>query len=103
MNQSENSESVHWSDSGAVRQLVSPTKNIGQVSDSSVVRQMIYSLIEMPRSKRTNLCDKKGWDTGKKNDYSVYIGRGKAKVKETGQPEKSDVPGGAWGDGGRTI
>ena len=39
VNQSEKSESVHWSDSGAVRQLVSRTKNLGQVSDSSVVRK----------------------------------------------------------------
>ena len=43
LDQSENSESL----SGAGRQLVSPTKNLGQVSDSSVVQQMIYSLIKI--------------------------------------------------------
>ena len=33
------------------------------------------------RGRRKDLCDKKGRGTGKKSDYRIYIGRGKAKIK----------------------
>ena len=33
-----------------------------------------------PRGQTENVCDKKGRGTGKKSDYSVYIGRGKGKI-----------------------
>ena len=33
-----------------------------------------------PWGQRKNVCDKKGQGTGKKSDYSVYIGQGKAKI-----------------------
>ena len=55
----------------------------------------------VPRGQRENLCDKKGRGTGKKSDYSVYIGQGKAKEsdkKESGATKKKvmspGVPGG---------
>ena len=31
--------------------------------------------------QKKNVCDKKGQSTGKKSDYSVYKGRGNAKIK----------------------
>ena len=34
-----------------------------------------------PRGQTENVCDKKGRATGIKSDYSVYIGRGKVKIK----------------------
>ena len=58
-----------------------------------------------PRGQKKNVCDKKGRGTGKKRVIRVFReGQGKNKVIRTpGQPKKSDVPGDARGDGGRTI
>ena len=55
--------------------------------------------------QRKNVCDKKGRSTRKKGEISDYIGRGKEKIKwsEDRGNQKSDVPWGARGDGGRTI
>ena len=56
------------------------------------------------RDQRKNVCDKKGRGTGKKSDWSVYIGWGKVKkvIRRPGQPPKKVISKGlpARGNGG---